>query len=140
MTEIIIAVAAIVTAVTVIITAVIRIYKIAKRLDTAVGVDRNGKTATERVEEKVSDVSTRLSRVEYQLFPNGGGSMADKLSQVDRQVIELKAQSDIVLNLLNTLVDNHSMTVQPTLTSDQVAAPETKPRLRKSAPKSTVRK
>jgi hypothetical protein len=43
------------------------------------GVDRKGRT-----------ISERLERVEYQLFPNGGNSLVDRVNQIayDQRAIE----------------------------------------------------
>ena len=91
-------------------------YLLIKRLDRVIGVDKEGKTVTDRMEKRIEDVASkldahadevtdRLAKVEYHMFPNGGGSLVDKVNKVDRQLAEVKAQQDIVLDLLNTIVD-----------------------------------
>lgn len=91
--EPILTVAAILTALTVISVFVWKVYKIAKRIDGALGVDSQGRT-----------VSDRLSRVEYQLFPNGGSSLTDKINRIeaDQKVLSGKVESyrDILSALL----------------------------------------
>jgi hypothetical protein len=51
--------------------AVYKVYKIAKRIDDALGLDKQGRTVTDR-----------LGRIEHQLFPNGGSSLTDKINQI----------------------------------------------------------
>jgi len=64
-------------------------YKAIHRIDQMLGVDRQGRT-----------ISDRLERVEYQLFPNGGTSLADRVNQIafDQRTIEgeMKAVKDII--------------------------------------------
>ena len=57
------------------------IYKIAKRVDLAVGVDSDGKT-----------LSDRMSRVEHQLWENGGTSLKDQVNSIEACQIEIKAE------------------------------------------------
>ena len=54
-------------------------YKAIHRIDEMLGVDRQGRTLSERIE-----------RMEYQLFPNGGRSLDDRVAQgaFDQKAIE----------------------------------------------------
>lgn len=54
-------------------------YKAVHRIDQTLGVDARGRT-----------ISERLDRVEYQLFPNGGNSLVDRVNQIafDQRTIE----------------------------------------------------
>lgn len=54
-------------------------YKAIHRIDQMLGTDRKGRTLSERIE-----------RMEYQLFPNKGHSMDDRITQVafDQKAIE----------------------------------------------------
>lgn len=65
-------------------------YKIAKRVESAIGVDEEGRTLSER-----------MHKVEHQLWPNGGSSLADQVSsiQVSNQKIatEMEIMKDLVL-------------------------------------------
>lgn len=63
---------ALILAVTAAATFSFRVYRIARRIDDALGVDREGRT-----------ISDRLSRVEHQLFPNGGSSLTDKINRIE---------------------------------------------------------
>ena len=87
--------AAIVVAVGVIIGAGYKVYKVAHRIDAALGVDKQGRT-----------VSERLSRVEHQLWPNGGTSLADKLNRVEATQHSQTAELRVVRDLLTKLVES----------------------------------
>lgn len=54
-------------------------YKAINRIDVIVGVDRKGRTLSDRIE-----------RLEYQLFPNAGRSLDDRVSQIafDQKTME----------------------------------------------------
>ena len=67
----------------------ISIYKIAKRIDLAVGVDSDGKT-----------LSDRMSRVEHQLWENGGNSLKDQVNSIEACQIEIKAEMGIIKDIL----------------------------------------
>jgi hypothetical protein len=77
--EWVIALAALVVAVGVITKFAYAAYKAIHRIDTTLGVDAKGRT-----------ISERLDRVEYQLFPNGGNSLVDRVNQIayDQRAIE----------------------------------------------------
>jgi hypothetical protein len=70
-----------------------RIYKIAKRIDGALGVDKEGRT-----------ISERLQRVEHQLFPNGGSSLTDKINRVEFEQREMKGEMSAMKDILRTLL------------------------------------
>jgi hypothetical protein len=67
------------------------IYKIARRIEQAVGVDGKGRTLSERV-----------GRIEYQLWENGGESLKDQVNAMEvlaRQTsIEVSFIKDIILS------------------------------------------
>jgi len=65
------------------------IYKIAKRVDQAIGVDSQGKTLSER-----------MSRVEHQLWENGGDSLKDQVNLIANSQTEIKAEMGIIKDLL----------------------------------------
>lgn len=138
--DVILQAAGVIAALGVILGGLYATYRVARRVDTAIGVDKDGKTAIERLDSRVTDMAGKVERVEYQLFPNGGGSMSDRLTRVDRQVVDLTAKTEIVLTLLTTLVDNHGARTGATTTiDDPVAAPETKARLRTTRTSRTTR-
>jgi hypothetical protein len=71
------------------------VYKIAKRIDGSIGVDGEGRT-----------LSDRMDKVEYQLWPNGGQSMADRVNSIDRtnnqMMTEVKIIKELVLGIIET--------------------------------------
>jgi hypothetical protein len=92
--EPVLAVAAVVVALGVIIGAIYKIYKVAHRIDAALGVDAHGRT-----------VADRLSRVEHQLWPNGGSSLPDKISRLEDGQIAQTAEMRVMRNMLTSLVE-----------------------------------
>ena len=87
-TELLMAFSATVGAFAVLIGAVIAIYKIAKRIGDALGIDNEGRT-----------VSDRLDRVEQQLWENGGGSLADRVNNIEKHVIKVSTEIDFIKTL-----------------------------------------
>ena len=71
------------------------IFNIAKRIDAAIGVDSQGRSLSERME-----------KVEYQLWPNGGLSMADRVNAIDKtnnqMMTEVKIIKELVLGMIDT--------------------------------------
>ena len=86
--------AAIVVALGVIIGALYKVYKIAHRIDAALGVDAMGRT-----------VADRLGRVEHQLWPNGGSSLPDRIGRLEDGQAAQTGEIHIVRNLLTSLVE-----------------------------------
>ena len=70
------------------------IYKIAKRVDLAIGVDADGKT-----------LSDRMSRVEHQLWENGGSSLKDQVNDVQKCQTEINAKIGVIEGLLIAMVE-----------------------------------
>lgn len=85
--------AAIVGGVTVIFGGLISIYKIARRVDDAIGKDDSGKT-----------VSDRLSKVEYQLWENGGESLADRVNRIEKHSAHTATEVSLIKDLLLNIV------------------------------------
>ena len=65
------------------------IYKIAKRIDHAIGTDSKGRT-----------LSDRMERVEHQLWENGGDSLKDQVNKIEKGQTELKAEMGIIKDIL----------------------------------------
>jgi len=72
------------------------VYKIAKRIDAAIGVDEQGRT-----------LSDRMDKVEYQLWPNGGLSMADRVNAIDRTNNQMMTEVQIIKELVLGMIDTH---------------------------------
>lgn len=88
--ETLLTVAAVITALGIIIGAVMATYRIAKRIGDAIGVDDKGRT-----------LSDRLDRVEHQLWPNGGSSLADQVKQIHVESVANTAKLDLIQDLLS---------------------------------------
>lgn len=86
----------IVGAVTTLVSFALVIYKIAKRIDAAIGVDGEGRSLSERME-----------KVEYQLWPNSGKSLMDRVNRLEETSNKVSAEIAIVKNLVTILVDSH---------------------------------
>lgn len=69
--------------------ALFGLYKISRRIGDTLGTDKEGRT-----------VSERLSRVEHQLWENGGDSLADRVYSIEKNVTSIDAKMDIIQALL----------------------------------------
>ncbi len=87
--ETIYTIAALVTALGIIVGAVVATYRLAKRIGDAIGVDDKGRT-----------LSDRLDRVEHQLWPNGGSSLADQVKSIHVDSVANTAKLDLIQGLL----------------------------------------
>lgn len=88
-----VSIAALIAAITAIAIFTYRVYKIARRIDDTLGVDKEGRT-----------ISDRLQRVEHQLFPNGGASLSDKITRVESEQRLMKGKLDTVETIVNSLL------------------------------------
>jgi biopolymer transport protein ExbB/TolQ len=86
--ELLMAVTASITAFGVLIVAMLAIYRIAKRVGDSLGVDASGRS-----------ISDRLDRVEHQLWENGGSSLADRVNNIEKHVVKVSSQLDIIRDL-----------------------------------------
>lgn len=71
-----------------------KIYKIAKRLEGSIGVDEKGRTLSER-----------MSRVEHQLWPNGGDSLADQVHQIESTSRATSVEVRLIRDLIVSMVE-----------------------------------
>jgi len=79
----------------VVLGGIVKIYKLTKRIDASIGLDRDGRT-----------VSERMGRVEHQLWPNGGSSLMDKVNSNERINSEISGEITIIRELLQALLSN----------------------------------
>lgn len=86
--EVLIAIAGTIAAFSVLVGSVIAIFRIAKRIDAALGVDKDGRT-----------VSDRLERVEHQLWENGGSSLADRVNNIEKHVVKVSTEIEFIKDL-----------------------------------------
>jgi hypothetical protein len=85
----ILGVAAVVVAIGSIVVGLYQLYRLFRRIDDAIGVDKDGKT-----------LSDRMSRVEHQLWENGGSSLADRVNRIETLSIETSAQVTLIKEFL----------------------------------------
>lgn len=91
--EIAITVGAVTGAFLVVAGALYKLYKVAKRIDDALGLDSEGRTINER-----------LGRIEHQLFPNGGSSLTDKINQIAFEQRAMKGELDAVKDIVGGIL------------------------------------
>lgn len=91
--DIIITSAAVTAGLGTLIAALIAIYRVARRLDDAIGKDEKGRT-----------ISDRLERVEHQLWENGGSSLADRVNRIEATAHETKTEIVLVKEILVAMV------------------------------------
>ncbi len=115
--ELVLAIAATITALGVIIGAFIAIYRIAARIGDVLGVDRSGRT-----------ISDRLDRVEHQLWENGGSSLADRVNNIEQHVIKTSAEIDLIKDLALGL---HNIPANPVVRPAEQPVLKRSPRTRK---------
>lgn len=127
--ELIMAVAATITSFGVLIGAVVAVYRIAKRIDGALGIDQQGRT-----------MSDRMERVEHQLWENGGSSLADRVNNIEKHVVKVSTEiefiKDLTLGLHNASTAITSQQIYPSAAEnliDPVNRPISKPIRRKKA-------
>lgn len=78
-----------------IIAAVVAVYRIAKRVEQAIGIDAKGRT-----------IADRLDRVEHQLWENGGSSLADRVNKIEAHSIETSTEVKFIKALI---IENSSI-------------------------------
>ena len=69
------------------------VHKVANRVESAIGKDNQGRTITERME-----------KVEYQLWENGGESLADKVNEIEKTSIKTAAEITFIKQVLLQLL------------------------------------
>jgi hypothetical protein len=102
-TDVTIAAAAAVSIIGAIASVIGLAYKFARNLEAAIGKDDEGHSLADRMKA----MEARVARVEHQVFPNGGGSLLDKVNKVNTQVTAVAAETKIIASLLTTLVENN---------------------------------
>lgn len=119
--EAIMSVAGIISSLIVVFGAVYALYKLAKRIDAAIGTDGQGRS-----------ISERLDRVEHQLWENGGSSLADRVNNIEKHVIKSSTELEFIKNL--TLGISNS-TIPNSIPQD-LLAPTEEPLIRRRVSKS----
>ena len=89
-------VAAVAAGTVAILSFIYSMYKVATRVEAAIGKDDQGRT-----------ISDRMDRVEYQLWENGGESLADRVNEIDKNsretAVEVRLIKEILLQHLGAL-------------------------------------
>ena len=80
---------AVITAIGVIVGGLVATYRLARRISESIGLDEKGRT-----------ISERLDRVEHQLWPNGGDSLADQVKCISDLSKENHTEMKFVKQLL----------------------------------------
>jgi hypothetical protein len=71
--------------------AIYAVYRVAKRIDAALGLDKDGRT-----------VADRLERVEHQLWENGGSSLADRVNRIDKTLTTTATEVRVIKEFIMT--------------------------------------
>lgn len=87
--DIIFTTAAVITALGVIIGGIVAVYRLARTISNSIGLDEKGRT-----------ISDRLDRVEHQLWPNGGSSLADQVHQTSEMAKETSTEVKFIKQIL----------------------------------------
>jgi hypothetical protein len=108
--DIILTVSAVVSAFGILIGSTYAIYRIARRIGDTLGVDKEGRSLSERLE-----------RVEYQLWENGGTSLADRVNNIELHVIKVSTEIELIKDITLGLHNSASA-------SSNIPAPQKKTR------------
>lgn len=71
-------------------------YRAVRRVEANLGVDKHGRTQ-----------SDRLERIEHQLWPNGGSSLADIVHRTSESTTELRAEVRVTRDLMSRILERH---------------------------------
>jgi len=85
----ILTIAATITAIGVIFGGVVATYRLARKINDSIGLDSQGRTLSER-----------LDRVEHQLWPNGGSSLADQVHRSSDMAKETAVEVRFIKEML----------------------------------------
>lgn len=78
-----------ITSGTVILGALYSMMKVMRRIDSAIGLDKEGRS-----------ISDRMSRVEHQLWPNGGSSLMDKVNNLDANYSHMAGELSVISGII----------------------------------------
>lgn len=91
--DVIITVSAAVAGIGTLVAALVAVYRIARRVDDAIGRDAQGRTLSERLE-----------RVEHQLWENGGSSLADRVNRIEATAGQTHTETVLIKEILVAMV------------------------------------
>lgn len=122
-TTLLLGISAVITALTVIIMGLVKVYKFAKKIESAIGHDSSGRSLVDRV-----------SRVEHQVFPNGGGSLSDQITELNKSVITVDTRTQLMESMLIAITGKntnrtHNNTKRPSSSPGEpkISSAKTKP-------------
>lgn len=81
-----------------------KISNLIARGEQLLAKDKEGKTSIDRLNDRLESQTERIDRIDYQLHPNGGGSLSDKVNKVEKDIEGIKSQNETVLTLLQAMV------------------------------------
>ena len=87
--DVIITISAAVAGIGTLVAALVAVYRIARRVDDAIGRDAQGRTLSERLE-----------RVEHQLWENGGSSLADRVNRIEATAGQTHTETVLIKEIL----------------------------------------
>jgi hypothetical protein len=87
--ELLLTVASVVIAIGAIVGGIVATYRLARKIEQAIGLDSKGRTLSER-----------LDRVEHQLWENGGSSLADRVNIIETHVVKTTAEIELIKNFV----------------------------------------
>lgn len=94
MTEPLLLTSGVIVALGIIAGALFKVYKLARRIEAALGVDDKGRT-----------LAARMDDVEHELFPNKGSSIKDQVTRLEHAQTEQSAELRVVRDLLTVIVE-----------------------------------
>lgn len=89
------------------------LYRVVKRIDTAIGVDSKGRT-----------IAARMDRVEYQLWENGGESLKDQVNKIEKHALQTATEVGIIKEIMIQAVsvnEKQTETIKPKRRKTKVA-------------------
>ena len=95
--DIILTTSAVVAAIGAAIGIIWKLTALIRRLESVLATDKNGDTAIARTADAIQKIDSRVGRIEYQLYPNGGGSLSDKVHDIDKQIAEIGGMLTILV-------------------------------------------
>jgi len=113
--DVIFTTSAVITAIGIIIGGIIAIYRLARRIQDSIGLDAKGRT-----------ISERLDRVEHQLWPNGGSSLADQVKTASDTTKENHVELQFIKQLLLSNNPGYTPALDSTLESPMVPVRRTR--------------
>lgn len=104
----ILAAAALIAALTVIAAALVKTYRLAQRIESAIGVDADGHTLADNVRAAtaaLTGMDNRVASLEQVLNPPGASPLTKRVDQLETDVGDIRTHVDQVNTKVDTLTD-----------------------------------